>query len=301
MSMDEGTRSEADRRAMEFLRQARTLRGLARGAEARIERAIEAARVARRRPRPFVFAAAAAALALMVGGAFALAHVGWRGLPLVGRFWGTTEPRPVGTPPSRPIPPEMDQHRVLAPRAPASGVSVPVPEPAAAIAPAPAAPGAARSEPKRHALPRSVAVRSREDGSASQARAVEAPADALAESRSFGEALERWHRQHDSAGALTALDAHERRFPAGRLVPEARLLRAEILLAQGRERESLQLLDRVQLDGSPRSRELLTVRGELRVKAGRCDDARADLNEVVRKGSEDGFAKRATQALGHCR
>ena len=81
---------------------------------------------------------------------------------------------------------------------------------------------------------------------------------------------------------------------------EARVLRAEILLSSGSEREALMLLDRMSLAGAPRARELLTVRGELRVKLGRCADGRADLEEVLRKGVADGFAKRAAQALEHC-
>ena len=122
----------------------------------------------------------------------------------------------------------------------------------------------------------------------------------LEESRSFSAAIERWHRERDGSAALAALDAHERRFPAGHLQPEARLLRAEILLANGRERESLALLDRVMLQGSPRARELFTVRGELRIKLGRCSEGRADLDEVLAKGVVDDFAKRATQAIRHC-
>ena len=81
---------------------------------------------------------------------------------------------------------------------------------------------------------------------------------------------------------------------------ESRLLRAEILLAQGRERESLALLDQVTIAGSPRARELFTVRGELRIKLGRCRDGRADLGEVLAKGMADAFARRATEALAHC-
>ena len=48
----------------------------------------------------------------------------------------------------------------------------------------------------------------------------------------------------------------------------------------------------------PRGRELLTVRGELRIKAGRCDDGRADLAAVL--GGSDILAERARNALTHC-
>jgi hypothetical protein len=122
----------------------------------------------------------------------------------------------------------------------------------------------------------------------------------LDESRSLSAAIERWHRDRAASAALGALDEHDRRFANGRLRMEARLLRAEILLAQGREREGLALLDQVTLAGSPRARELFTVRGELRIKLGRCREGRADLDEVLAKGMADAFARRATEALRHC-
>lgn len=280
MSTDEGMTTELDRRAMEFLHGARSLRGLAPGAEERIERSVEGFRMGKRRPRRFVLATAAATIALVAGGAFALAHVGWRDLPVIGKLGRPGRlgvPRETAAPPAPSSPvsqPDLPAvHEVSAP--------VVVPEPGDVGAPASAMKRSGRWERKRNST-------------------IKARDSVLSEARSFAEAIERWHRQHDPAGALTALDAHERRFPEGSLTTEAHLLRAEILLGQGRERESLHLLDRVKLDGSPRSRELFTVRGELRVKAGRCSEARADLLEVVRGGAEDDLAKRATQALVHC-
>jgi Flp pilus assembly protein TadD len=159
------------------------------------------------------------------------------------------------------------------------------------------------AEPKREVkvVRRTIAVRSQVESSPQRVAPATTEDPALAESQSFAAAIERWHKHRDSEGALAALDAHERRFPSGSLIVEARVLRAEILLSLGREPESLRLLDRVRLEGSPRARELLTVRGELRVKAGRCAEARTDLDAVLREGASDGLAKRATQALGHCR
>ena len=122
----------------------------------------------------------------------------------------------------------------------------------------------------------------------------------LSESRSFSGALTRWHRDHDAAAALAALGAHERQFPGGRFALEAALLRAEILLHEGREREGLQLLNSVPLAGVPRARELLTVRGELRVKFGRCEEGRRDLDVVLAKDTTDGFAERANRAIRLC-
>ena len=81
---------------------------------------------------------------------------------------------------------------------------------------------------------------------------------------------------------------------------EARLLRAEILLQQGREREALALLDRMYLPALPRGRELQTVRGELRVKYGQCVEGRRDLDDVLAKDRTDGLARRAARAISLC-
>jgi hypothetical protein len=81
---------------------------------------------------------------------------------------------------------------------------------------------------------------------------------------------------------------------------EARLLRAEILLQKGREREALALLDRMYLPALPRGRELQTVRGELRIKYGRCTEGRLDLDEVLSKDRTDGLARRAARAISLC-
>lgn len=122
----------------------------------------------------------------------------------------------------------------------------------------------------------------------------------LAESRSLSAAVGRWHLDHDAKAALAALDVHQRRFPSGRLSLESTLLRAEILLQLGREREALVLLDGVSLGGLPRGRELQTVRGELRIKHGRCADGRRDLDDVLAKDASDGFGRRATHAISLC-
>lgn len=81
----------------------------------------------------------------------------------------------------------------------------------------------------------------------------------------------------------------------------ARLLRAEILLQLGREREGLGLLDGVSLSGIPRGRELATVRGELRIKYGRCAEGRRDLDAVLAKDATDELGRRAARAISLCR
>lgn len=122
----------------------------------------------------------------------------------------------------------------------------------------------------------------------------------LSESQSLSAAVAEWHRNHDAHAALAALDTHERRFRGGQMQLETNLLRAEILLHEGREREGLALLDSVALAGLPRGRELATVRGELRIKFGRCREGRRDLNDVRAKDAGDDLGRRATRALTLC-
>jgi len=168
--------------------------------------------------------------------------------------------------------------------------------PAALAVPLSAAPAAA---PTEHAVPAAPLPATTPDPVAAPAATAETPI--VAESRSFAAALARWQRDHDASAALAALDAHEQRFPAGEIRLEAQLLRAEILLAGGRERDSLALLDPLALSGLPRARELRTVRGELRIKLGRCSDGKSDLGAVLADGDSDALAQRARLALASCR
>ncbi len=78
------------------------------------------------------------------------------------------------------------------------------------------------------------------------------------------------------------------------------MLRTEILLASGRDADALALLDPLALAGLPRARELRTVRGELRIKLGRCADGKADLQAVLVAGTADPLAQRARRAIASC-
>jgi len=295
-------------RGLGFLKHARGLRGLPPAAFDRIERRLERPRPARR--RTWALAVATVAVVLLAGATIAVAHVGLRRLPLVGRYFAEPivvpkPPKAISHAPSRParlggvIAPTT-----VEPATPEQVAGLPTavaPEPAMPIASAPPvesppsgerAASAPSRRPAAHApVPTPTAVPT----AASTASAI------LAESESFSEAVSRWHRDRDGRAALMALDAHERRFPAGRLMPESHLLRAEILLSEGREREGLAWLDRLTLAGSPRARELFTVRGELRIKHGRYRDGKADLDEVLASGVADELGRRAAAALRHCR
>lgn len=159
------------------------------------------------------------------------------------------------------------------------GATVSRPAPAAAVAPTPTV------EPAPAPTSRPVTVQ---------------PSAAGAEARSLAEALERWRRQGRADAALSLLDEHDRRFPRGLLHVESRVARAEILLALGRTLPALGVLDGLNLSGLPRSRELETLRGDLRAQAGRCSDARADLNTVLKLGRDDELGRRAARALRLC-
>ena len=189
----------------------------------------------------------------------------------------------------------------------------PVPQPtpvARTIQPSlPAQRGESRGAEPR---PRTLALRdpgdARQGARAAQTPELPAPPPAadkeenplVAESRSFATVIEPWHRTRNASATLALLDAHERRYPGGHMRLESRVLRAEIYLSQGRESEALGVLDSLSLSGIPRARELQTVRGELRIKAGRCAEGKRDLGEVLEKSVADALAKRAAQAISHC-
>ena len=308
---DSEQESELLRQGLAFLHQVREVRDLGPAQVARIERRLKA-RGFRQRRRLLLPAMAALALLLVAGAAFAVAKGGLRALPVIGPFLG-----PLFAPATSTEPPKATKHHQPAlpkpalDNPPAADPVMVVPAVAPSIAPAlvPAAPHATRPTGPR---PQALALRdpgdSREGIRAMPAPEMPAPpatADKVenpivAESRSFASVIEPWHRTRNASATLALLDAHERRHPSGHMRLESRLLRAEIYLAQGREVEALAVLDSVSLSGIPRARELQTVRGELRIKAGRCTEGKRDLDDVLERGVADAFARRATQAISHC-
>ena len=317
MSVDDitpGEDKELFRRAIGFLHQARPLCGLTPAAFARVEHKLEQP-AAKSRRRSLLLAAATLCLLLVAGTAFAVVNDGLAHLPIVGPWFAPkpSEPDRPAKPrrahvPAKPAP-MAPQGAVVPSAAPTEssvlGGNAVVTLPPAALAAAPSKEGAEiPTVGAKHAPASQRKVALIDPTSAPAAPAAFAPAPAanpiLDESRSFSAAIGHWHRERDASAALAALDEHDRGFSGGHLQIESRLLRAEILLAQGRERESLALLDQVTLAGSPRARELFTVRGELRIKFGRCREGRADLDEVLAKGMADAFARRAAEAIAHC-
>jgi hypothetical protein len=202
------------------------------------------------------------------------------------------EPRVHGTVREELVPPETPALTPPPPPMPAPAMPGP-------LLPAPTAPAPTAAAPMAQ-LPTIPAWSTPRPSTAAPSTPSPREDPISAESQSFSAALAQWHRDHNAEAALAALDLHERRFPHGQIRLEAKLLRAEILLQQGRGREALSLLDGVSLSGLPRGRELQTVRGELRVKFGRCAEGRRDLEHVLVKDRTDALGRRATRALLLC-
>ena len=327
-----GTEPESDlaQEGLAFLHQARPIRVLRPSEVERIARRLGRRDHSRRRTLLWP-AMAAFGLVLIAGTTLAVAKGGLHSLPIVGPLFGplfapgpstgeskSSKHRRPGVSKAALDRPSVTSASAIAPAvqpipAPSENVPAPngelvrapLPEPVTTVGPA--------THPVRpaHPYPRNVSLVAhgglRERAPAAQLPASSMPAPAseekktiAEESRSFASVIEPWHRTRDAGTTLTLLDAHERRYPSGHMQLESRVLRAEIYLAQGRERESLSVLDTLSLAGLPRARELHAVRGELRIKAGRCTEGRQDLDEVLAKGVADSLAKRAASAISHC-
>ncbi len=90
--------------------------------------------------------------------------------------------------------------------------------------------------------------------------------------------------------ALAALDEYAARYPNGNLLPEAKRLRTEVLLALGQKGAALAELSRDQADGSAGGEERRLVRGELRAAEARWAEALEDFDAVVRARAATGTA-----------
>jgi hypothetical protein len=301
----EGAESTLERQGISFLHEARAVRPLPPAAVERIARRLRKPVLRPRRMRLWP-AWVALGLGMSAGATYAVAKGGLRALPIVGSLFAPKAP-----PPQRPDPPRG--HRAggrgqTAPALPPPGIApAVVPGTAPPLTEAALAETPPQSPSTRPARPRAVAWREPNDveARAVAGSAVAAPLAAgedpiVGESHSFATVIESWHRRGDADVALALLEVHEGRYPAGHMRLEARVLRAELYLAQGRGPAALAVLDAISLAGIPRMRELQTLRGELRVKAGRCVEARVDLGGVLEKSVTDVLGKRAAQALARC-
>lgn len=128
-------------------------------------------------------------------------------------------------------------------------------------------------------------------------------ASLLAESQLLGQALQRLHREHDPAGALSVLDSYSHQYGEGRLRDEAQATRVDALMQLNRQPDALRILDAAPLVRLARGGELRLLRGELRAHAGRCREAISDFSASWQaEASRDGEAgQRALYGLATCR
>jgi tetratricopeptide (TPR) repeat protein len=180
--------------------------------------------------------------------------------------------------------------------------SAPV-ESAPAIPPAfPSSPGPARGSVGA-APPRAIATAEPGPRRTAKAKAAPAaPADpaSAAEARSLASAFQKLRGAHDAVAALVALDDYQRAYPAGWLRGEAALARAEALLALGRESEALAALDAATFSGAVLTRDVRLARGQLLTRVGRCPDAVADFDGVLRVGDADAAGEQALAGRAGC-
>jgi hypothetical protein len=308
-----GPESELLQEGLAFLGQAREVPALS---PSQVEEIARRLKRQAHRPRHGVLwpALVTIAMVLIGGGTVAVAKGGLASLPVVGAI---LESLFVATPPAtqaKAARPQPAGPKPAVREAPVVNTAIPLLGP-------PATPPA---EPLKAAPPQAPTVRSaapfrrelalRDSGELRERRqaaplpgpamppptAEEAKNPLVEESQSFASIIGSWHRTRNASMTLTMLGTHEQRYPTGFMRLESRVLRAEIYLAVGRERESLSVLDTLSLAGIPRAREMQLVRGELRIKLGRCAEGKRDLDEVLAKSIADPLAKRAAQALSQC-
>jgi len=168
------------------------------------------------------------------------------------------------------------------PRKPAIRSEVPAVEPAPPATAPPAVVGvpsaAARPLATEPAAPVALAP------TTAPAKAAPASVDGLSEERLLAAAVRSLRAQRDPKSALVALDEYRARFPQGRLLVEADILRVDALTALSRREEALATLDRLDLGGMPGGNERLLQRGELRAAAARWREAEGDFDEVLSRG-----------------
>ena len=224
---------------------------------ARVLRAGRGAPVA---PRLAVMVAAALVLSATLIALTTRAQPGWW-RRAIGRAPTATGPAPVRHALARPLPLKKD--------VPDDDVwegnsAAPPPPPSASPLPASGPERGARS---RHAL----APAAGPGGRAARDEDTERLANALRELRV----------RRAPARALAILDGAAGGLARGELAREATLVRVEALLALDRRAEALAILTSLPLSDGPGTLSLLLERGELRVDAGRCDEALRDFETIL--------------------
>jgi TolA-binding protein len=199
----------------------------------------------------------------------------------------------------------LDAHRrdpeVMPPPPPAPPLPPPSPpptrltarddvQPAPVVAVAPVAPRAASVTAPARVAPRaaSVPAPAKTQESPKPPAVTEDRESALgAESKLLAMAIRQLRGKHDPRAALATLDDHDARFPHGALGAEVRAARVEALVALGDRRGALALLD-----AGPVKGEQAVLRGELRLDAGRAEEAVRDFESAL-IGTTDKLEQRA--------
>ena len=212
-----------------------------------------------------------------------------------------TSPLPAPPAPPLPVPPASASP---AP-APASAAAAPAPAPAAAPAPGHGHDRAARAaalDPRKEPPVRPPIASPPAPAPGAPAAAGPATGDgALSEeTQLLAAALRKLRRDREPAAALDLLDQHRARFAVGALAAEANVARVDALLALGRRKAALEVLEGLSLAGYSRRRELLVLRGELQTEAGDCAEALLDLDICARVPAGDLIEERAIYGKAVC-
>jgi hypothetical protein len=120
------------------------------------------------------------------------------------------------------------------------------------------------------------------------------------ESRLLAGAFRALRSGGDAEAALRSLDAYDRRFPTGVLHDEARIARVEALMTLNRHREALSLLEGMEAQRTPLTREVRVTRGELLIESGRCAGALRDFDAVLATRADDASGGRALYGRAAC-
>lgn len=125
--------------------------------------------------------------------------------------------------------------------------------------------------------------------------AVEASTEVSTEASMLREAL-RFLRASRAEDALVTLNAYDRVYPDGELRDEATVARVRAWLVLGRNEIALATLQEMSLDRGARALELRLLRGELLAAAGRCAQAREDLELVSANAPSPEWKERIDRA-----
>lgn len=120
------------------------------------------------------------------------------------------------------------------------------------------------------------------------------------ELEAFTTAMSLLRARRDNAAALTALDEYLRSYPTGLFVHEARLGRVDALLALGRRGDAREAMDALPLGNDALGLELTVTRGELRAGTD-CKGALADFDRALAGRLTDPLAERALFGRAVCR